>query len=359
MVHRKRFHHRIAQKSGARMQHTSEPGRTMAWVASGRLSWAKSLTSLRWRRSRFHTSGPVRPLSTKKNLRTPLVCSRQPHRWTCPLPIPKSPDVIRSFHKMHGLGNDFVVLDARSEPIALSAGVAASLADRHRGIGCDQLIVIEPSSTADLRMRIYNADGGAAEACGNAARCVLALTGATSIETDGGLLSGSVYDGQVEVVLAEPRFGWNAIPLAYPMDTRALPLSWDGLSGPFAVNVGNPHLVFFVEAIDEDQVRKVGPLIEHDPAFPNRINVNVASIKGNFIQLRTWERGAGLTLACGTGACATAVAAIATKRVSGPTKVDMKGGSLTIDWTIGGTIRMRGPATHVFSGEIDLAAFSG
>ena len=259
---------------------------------------------------------------------------------------------------MHGLGNDFVILDARERPVAMTPALARDLADRHTGIGCDQLIVLEPSPDADLSMTIYNADGGIAEACGNATRCVVALTGATRIATAGGLLEGALHGSEVEVSLEPPRFGWDQIPLAYAMDTGALPLAWDELANPMAVNVGNPHLVFFVDAIDEARLAELGPVIEHDAAFPERINVNLAVTAPDGITLRTWERGAGMTLACGTGACATAVAAIQSKRASSPARVRMKGGELVISWNPGEPIRMRGAATHVFTGEIDLAAFA-
>ena len=258
---------------------------------------------------------------------------------------------------MHGLGNDFVILDGRLDPVEMTAALARALADRQTGVGCDQLILLGPSNKAATRMDIWNADGSIAEACGNASRCVVALTGAATIETSGGILAGSVEGDQVEVAIGEPRFGWDEIPLAYPMDTAALPMAWDELEHPAAINVGNPHVVFFVDTIDEQRLRALGPVIEHDAAFPERINVNVATIGDDGISLRTWERGAGLTLACGTGACATAVAAIVQKKASSPVQVAMKGGALTIAWVPGQPIHMRGPATHVFSGEIDLEAF--
>lgn len=259
---------------------------------------------------------------------------------------------------MHGLGNDFVILDARVEPIAMRPALARALADRRRGIGCDQLILLQPSDAAALRMTIFNADGSEAEACGNAARCVVALTGAERIETAGGLVEGGVAGGEVDVVLPQPRFEWDEIPLADAMDTAALPIAWDELAGPMAVNVGNPHLVFFVEAIDAERLRTLGPRIEHDPAFPERINVNLARIEDGGVTLRTWERGAGLTQACGTGACATAVAAIRTKRALSPVTVSMAGGTLQVAWAPGQPIRMRGAASHVFSGEVDLEALA-
>ncbi|HVF36664.1 MAG TPA: diaminopimelate epimerase [Sphingomicrobium sp.] len=264
----------------------------------------------------------------------------------------------RQFHKMHGLGNDFVVIDARDRSVDMTPALARALADRHLGVGCDQLILLEPSSTADMKMRIWNHDGGEVQSCGNASRCVVALTGVKTIETGGGIVEGSGQGSEVEVSLPPPRFEWDAIPLAYPMDTARLPLGWGPLVHPMALSVGNPHLIFFVSdemAIDLDGQ---GPSIEHDPAFPERININVASVRGDGIHLRTWERGAGLTLACGTGACATAVAAIVQKKAASPAKVHMRGGALTIGWAPGEPIRMRGDATHVFKGEIELEDFA-
>jgi diaminopimelate epimerase len=205
-------------------------------------------------------------------------------------------------------------------------------------------------------MRIWNSDGGEVESCGNATRCVVQLTGARRIDSDGGLLEGEDLGAEVEVSIGEPRFGWDEIPLAYAMDTAALPMAWDQLAQPMAVNVGNPHLVFFVEDAREVPLQEIGPRIENDPAFPERINVNVATIVNDRLKLRTFERGAGETLACGTGACASAVAAIVSKRAQSPVTVDMTGGSLTVSWAPGEPIRMRGAATHVFEGDLDLDA---
>ena len=253
------------------------------------------------------------------------------------------------FHKMHGLGNDFAIFDARREAVAMDEARARAIADRRTGVGCDQVILIEPSSVADLKMRIWNADGGEVGACGNATRCVVLLEGRpTSIETKGGILSGDA-DG---IDMGSPRFGWDEIPLAYAMDTAAMPVGWEELQEPSAVNVGNPHVVFFVRDADAVDLARLGPLIEHDPLFPERVNVNVASFADGAIRLNVWERGAGLTRACGTGACATAVAAIRSRQIEGPVEVRLPGGPLTIDWAPGGTIRMSGPATHVFSGEL-------
>jgi len=259
---------------------------------------------------------------------------------------------------MHGLGNDFVVLDGREQPIAMTPALAKALADRHLGIGCDQLILLEPSDAADVKMRIWNHDGGEVESCGNASRCIFALTGAKSLETGGGILAGGAFGAEVEVILPPPLFGWDEIPLNYPMDTAALPLAWGPLEHPIALRVGNPHVVFFVPDEKEIDLTSIGPSIEHDPAFPERINVNVASVRDDGLHLLTWERGAGLTLACGTGACATAIAAIVQKKASSPVTVHMRGGSLTISWAPGEPVRMRGSATHVFKGEIDLEAFA-
>ena len=260
----------------------------------------------------------------------------------------------RTFHKMHGLGNDFVIFDAREEPLSMDEPLARALSDRKTGVGCDQLIVLEKSSVADLRMRIWNHDGIEVESCGNASRCVVALTHARTIETGGGLVEGTEQDSDVEVTLGEPHFEWDKIPISYAMSTNPLPMGWGELDNPIALNVGNPHVVFFVENADAIDLDELGPRIEHDPVFPQRINVNVAEIHPDGIRLRTWERGAGITRACGTGASATAVAAILTKRVRSPVKVTMRGGSLTIAWEPGQPIRMSGSATYVFKGEIDL-----
>jgi diaminopimelate epimerase len=253
------------------------------------------------------------------------------------------------FHKMHGLGNDFVVIDARETAVAMDEARARVIADRHTGVGCDQVILLEPSDIADLRMRIWNADGGEVESCGNATRCVVLLEGRpVTIETQGGVLKGDAAG----VDMGAPRFGWAEIPLGYAMDTAAMPVGWEELSEPMAVNVGNPHLVFFVGDANAVDLARLGPLIEHDPLFPERINVNVASFEGEAIRLNTWERGAGLTRACGTGACATAVAAIRQRLVESPVEVRLPGGALTIAWETSGTIVMSGPATHVFTGEL-------
>ena len=269
----------------------------------------------------------------------------------------------QNFTKMHGLGNDFVVLDGRSGSLpAISPAIAAALADRKQGIGCDQLIVLEKSETADFRMRIYNADGGEVEACGNASRAVALLHGsAATVETAGGAIALSPSpDGKGAVVdMGVPKFGWDDIPLDYAMDTAAMPVSWGNLENPIAVNVGNPHVVFFVRDVDTIDLETFGPQIEHDPLFPDRINVNVASISGrDAIHLRVWERGVGETRACGTGACATAIAAMQRGLVDRLTKVTLPGGTLQIEWDSQDHIQMSGPATTSFTGTFDWGDYT-
>jgi len=263
------------------------------------------------------------------------------------------------FDKMHGLGNDFVVIDAREHAVPMSASRARAIADRRTGIGCDQLIMVEPDDATDARMRIWNSDGGEVEACGNATRAVALLLGrSATLTTAGGVLGLEPHEGGASVDMGAPRFDWDAIPLAYPADTAALPVAWENLANPAAVNVGNPHVVFFAEDCAAVDLERLGPLIEHDALFPQRINVNAATVTGaSSIRLRVWERGTGETRACGTGACATAVVAIRRKLVTAPVTVTLTGGDLVIDWAPNGTIRMTGPATHVFTGETEWDAF--
>jgi diaminopimelate epimerase len=260
------------------------------------------------------------------------------------------------FVKMHGLGNDFVVLDGRGQPLpALSPSFAAALADRKTGIGCDQLIVLDPSAAADFRMRIFNADGGEVEACGNATRAVGMLHGTPArIETLGGLVATSPSAAGVTVDMGEPSFDWDRIPLAFAMDTLHMPVAWDGLEDSAAVSVGNPHVVFFVADCGAVALDELGPRIEHDPLFPNRVNVNVATVvdRSN-IRLRVWERGVGETRACGTGACATAVAAMRRGLVERRVAVALQGGSLTIEWRSNNHVEMTGSAAISFRGEFD------
>ncbi len=266
-----------------------------------------------------------------------------------------------AFIKMHGLGNDFVVLDARLTPLPqMTPHIARALGDRRTGIGFDQLVLLEPSETQAFRMRIFNSDGSEVEACGNAARAVALLHGEPAvIETGGGPIALEPLDGGARVDMGAPRFDWDAIPLAYPMDTVTMPVAWENLEAPMAVNVGNPHAIFFVDDADAVPLETLGPVIEHDPLFPERVNVNVASLAGSdHLKLRVWERGAGLTRACGTGACATAVAAIRRGLVASPVRVTLPGGDLVIAWQPGGTILMSGPAAESYRGTFNWDAYA-
>ncbi len=208
-------------------------------------------------------------------------------------------------------------------------------------------------------MRIFTHDGGEVEACGNASRAVgLLLGGAKSIETLGGQIRAEATEQGVAVDMGAPRLRWDEIPVAYAMDTLDMPVGWEDLENPVGVNVGNPHVIFFVPDCDAVDLERLGPLIENDPLFPDRINVNVASIIGpDHLALRVWERGAGLTRACGTGACATAVAAIRRKLTGRTVRVDLPGGPLTIAWPQDGTITMTGPAALSFEGSFEEADF--
>ncbi|MXO74400.1 diaminopimelate epimerase [Altererythrobacter aerius] len=266
------------------------------------------------------------------------------------------------FVKMHGLGNDFVVLDGRAESLPpIGAATARALADRRTGIGCDQLILLEAADTADFRMRIFNADGGEVEACGNASRAVALLHGAAArVETAGGTITVAPSGSGARVDMGVPVFGWSDIPLAYAMDTAAMPVAWEGLASPMALRIGNPHVVFFVDDLDQVPLERLGPEIENDPLFPERINVMVGQVTGPAeIVLRVWERGAGLTRACGTGACATAVAAMRKGLVEGrEATVFLPGGPLHIEWGEDGRIGMTGPAEESFRGSFDWGKFA-
>ena len=265
----------------------------------------------------------------------------------------------RAFRKMHGLGNDFVVFDARETPLALTRVQVVGLADRHTGIGCDQLIVIEPSATATAFMRIYNADGGEALACGNAARCVATLLGPdATIDTGGGMLSAQATASAATVTYPPPEFEWERIPLAFALDTTDVPIGWDSLTHGVAVNVGNPHIVFFVGNVDAVPLGELGPEIEADALFPERVNVGVAQVVDRTrLLLRVWERGAGLTRACGTGAMAAAVTAMRRGLVERRVSVDLPGGRLQVEWLPDGRLTLGGPAATSFEGQVDPEDF--
>jgi diaminopimelate epimerase len=273
-----------------------------------------------------------------------------------------------AFRKMNGLGNDFVILDARAAPLRLREGTARAIASRESGVGCDQVIVLEDTPRADVRMRIFNPDGGEVGACGNATRCVAALLETSpgrpvTIETLGGLLSAELRpDGLVSVDMGRPRFGWADIPLAHEVaDTRAVGLAHvlaDGraLQDPAAVNVGNPHAIFWVTDVDSYDLASFGPALEHHPMFPERANISLAEVmSGGALKLRVWERGAGQTLACGTAACAAAVCAARTGRTGREADVMLPGGALHIDWRAADDhIVMTGPVTFEFAGVLHL-----
>jgi diaminopimelate epimerase len=269
------------------------------------------------------------------------------------------------FIKMHGLGNDFVVLDARARPIVVDDKAAEAIAARHTGIGCDQLIVIEKPRQPGVAafMRIRNADGGEVEACGNAARCVADLimreTSAESVtlETAAGLITArAAGKDRVAVDMGEPRWGWRDIPLARDCDTDHLPLVLGPLSDGMATSIGNPHATFFVADVGAVDIAALGPRLEHDALFLQRANIGVAQMLGrDQIRLRVWERGAGLTPACGTGACAALVAASRRGLAGRSAEIVADGGQLTIDWRADNHVIMTGPVAVSFTGVIDLS----
>jgi diaminopimelate epimerase len=264
------------------------------------------------------------------------------------------------FRKMHGLGNDFVVIDARGRRDPITPALARALGDRHRGIGFDQLVVIAPDAEAGARVTFWNPDGSTAGACGNATRCVADLlmreTGreAVTLRSAFGLLRAArAGNDLVTVDMGVPQFDWRAIPLADPADTLHLPLDGD----PAAVSMGNPHCVFFVPDAAAVPLAVFGPTIENHPLFPERCNVEVVQvIDRRTLRARVWERGAGITLACGSGACALAAAAIRRGLCDRQVAVHLDGGMLTLDWPADDAgIRMTGPVAHVFEGSLSLA----
>ena len=265
-----------------------------------------------------------------------------------------------SFRKMHGLGNDFVVIDARARPVQLSKQILERLADRRFGVGCDQVIVIEPPrhEGVDAFMAIYNPDGSESGACGNATRCVAALLmqesaqGAARIETISGILPALAAGNDVTVDMGAPRLDWADIPLAQEADTLHLPIELGPLTDPVAVSMGNPHLVFFVDDVSAIDLPTLGPKLEHHPLFPKRTNVEIVQvISRDVLRMRVWERGAGITLACGSGACATLVAAARRGLSARKAEVQLEGGSLLIDWKADNHVHMTGAWLEVFRGE--------
>ncbi|UZD90610.1 diaminopimelate epimerase [Cognatishimia activa] len=257
------------------------------------------------------------------------------------------------FEKMHGLGNDFVVIDARDRESGLSESLITAIADRHCGVGFDQLAVIEKSDTADAHLTFYNADGSTSAACGNATRCIgrklldeggkseLTLTTAR-----GTLKAREAGNGLVSVNMGHPQLDWQDIPLAREMDTLELPIE----GAPTATGMGNPHCTFFVDDAEAIDLETLGAKLEHHPLYPERTNVQFASLVGeSHLRMRVWERGVGPTLASGSSSCATAVAAARRGLTGRQVQIDLDGGTLHIDWADDG-VWMTGATMHVFSG---------
>ncbi|WP_425069130.1 diaminopimelate epimerase [Reyranella sp.] len=277
------------------------------------------------------------------------------------------------FLKMHGLGNDFVVLDARAHALDLTPLRRRAIADRRLGVGCDQLIVLEPptEADADVFMRIYNPDGSEAQACGNATRCVASVvmderkSDDVTIQTVAGLLeSQKVGRGPnglpvISVDMGLVRMDWREIPVAKACDTKHMPVGLGPLQDPVGTNVGNPHATFFVDDLAAIPITELGPKLEHDPFFPERVNVGVAQIIGeNRLKLSVWERGAGLTLACGSGACAAGVAAARRGLTGRKVDVVVEHGTLTIEWLRDDHVSMTGGIALAYKGELDRSLLS-
>jgi diaminopimelate epimerase len=272
------------------------------------------------------------------------------------------------FRKMHGLGNDFVVLDARPHALDLTPARRRAIADRRIGVGCDQLIVLEAPTDrqADVFMRIYNPDGSEAGACGNATRCVAHVlmaeraADAVVVQTVSGLLDsekvGTGANGLpiVSVDMGPAALDWREIPLAEACDTLHLPLSLGPVSDPVGTSMGNPHATFFVDDLAVIPIPELGPALETHALFPERANIGFAQIVGtDRLRLRVWERGAGLTLACGSGACAALVAAARRGLTGRKAEIIVDGGSLTIEWLRDGHVLMTGGVAQAFAGTLD------
>jgi diaminopimelate epimerase len=269
------------------------------------------------------------------------------------------------FMKMHGLGNDFVVVDARAQPLAITESMARALGDRHRGVGFDQLAVISnsnASSSSDVHLTFYNSDGSTSSACGNATRCIArylmdqSAKDTLSLTTDHGTLLAQDMGGEMTAInMGPPQLNWREIPLSHSLDTLELPI--DG--APTATGMGNPHCTFFVDDVASIDLETQGALIEHHPLYPERTNVQFAQIIGpNHIRMRVWERGVGVTLASGSSSCATAVAAARRGLTGREVRIDLDGGTLHIDWRENG-VWMTGPSMHVFSGTLTPAFLEG
>ncbi len=274
-----------------------------------------------------------------------------------------------SFIKMHGLGNDFVIIDGRQAPVAITADDARAIADRRTGVGCDQLIVIERAKAngAGAFMRIRNADGGVTAACGNAARCVAALLMEESgedraaIETEAGVLTAQRREDGVMLDFGPARFEWRDSPLSEAADTLHLPLQWGPLRDPAACSMGNPHATFFVDDAEAVDLEALGPALEHHEMFPERANIGIAQVIGpGEIRLRVWERGAGVTRACGTGASAAVVSGHRRGLIGREVRTILDGGSLMIEWhQSDGHVLMTGPVAVSFTATLDPSLLSG
>ncbi len=266
------------------------------------------------------------------------------------------------FMKMHGLGNDFVVIDARETAAEITAPLARALADRHMGVGFDQLALIEAGTDSDLRLVFYNADGSFSAACGNATRCIaryeMDRTGKTalSLRTERGLLLAEDKGNSLTSVnMGQPQLDWDEVPLSEAMDTLKLPI--DG--APTATGMGNPHCTFFVEDADAMDLASRGAEMEHHPLYPERTNVQFAHVIGkDHLRMRVWERGTGITLASGSSSCATAVAAARRGLTGRSVTIDLDGGRIFIDWRDDG-VWMTGPTAHVFSGHLTPEFLAG
>ncbi|MBL9048796.1 MAG: diaminopimelate epimerase [Tabrizicola sp.] len=259
------------------------------------------------------------------------------------------------FMKMHGAGNDFVVIDSRGRGALVTAGLARALGDRNRGVGFDQLAEITDSAEADFELVFWNSDGSKAGACGNATRCVsdyvmrgLGADTVSLVTERGALQAERLPDGRVVVNMGHPQLDWREVPLSREVDPLHLPLAGD----PVAVGMGNPHCVRFVPDAEAVELALVGPGHEHDPLFPERTNVEFASLIGpDHLRMRVWERGTGITLACGSGACATAVAAHLRGLTGRHVVIEADGGTLEVDWREDG-VWLTGPVARVFDGVL-------
>lgn len=272
----------------------------------------------------------------------------------------------KTFIKMHGLGNDFVIFDGRAgAPLFMPAEKIRALGDRRTGVGFDQMVIIDPPKSAgtDAFMRIFNSDGTEVGACGNATRCIADLimrekgVDQAALETAAGRLGGvRAAENMVCVDMGDVRLDWQQIPLSHEEDTLSLPIAVQMLQDPVAVNVGNPHAVFFVQQLDDVPLEKLGPSIETHHYFPEKTNVEAVEVLSrDHIRMRVWERGVGITMACGTGACAAAIAAVRRGLTDRIVKVDLEGGQLLIEWREADNhVLMTGAVAEVFRGELSV-----